>query len=284
MQVRPSDYKPVEQITPQDILRFTSSERTRNKALPPLKKWLENSRMSIKELNRKPSKEPGSLGYSPLSNIDDEGLFMYVLEKNIKLNPEKCIPHSTSIEGLNLLLNKRQDCMSTALPIIEKIIDELETMRNLTLIGILGPAVTVCLFEQPKASEKDPINCPRRTAVRKWFAEELSQKVRSESQNDLELCTRYIQGEFSRIVSITDSKALLQMAGKTPRLIKTYDKMVLINKSKIESGDVSVKKLIKHRESIHNWFYTDLWQWRVSLDYAIKKLVNVMPTMFHGYR
>jgi hypothetical protein len=65
--------------------------------------------------------------------------------------------------------------------------------------------------------------------------------------------------------------------------MRTYDKMVLISRSKVESGDASVKKLIKHRESIHNWFYAEEWKWGVSLDYAIAKLLSVMPRMLHGY-
>jgi hypothetical protein len=283
MQVQPSDYKPVEQITAEYILRYMSSERTRKEAKPPVRKLIENSKVSIKELFRKPSKDTDPFRYSPMSNFDDDGLVKFVLEKNVKIDPEKCILHTTSINGINLLLDKRQDGMSTALPTMEKIIVEPENMRDLTLIGTLGPKAEVYYFQRSKASENDPINCPRRTAVRKRFAEELSQRVSSESNDDVELCTRYVKGEYSRIVSTTNSKACLHMAGMLPLLKRTYDKMFLINRSKVESGDASVKKLIKRRESIHNWFYDDEWMWRVSLDYAIAKFLSIIPKMFHGY-
>jgi hypothetical protein len=68
-----------------------------------------------------------------------------------------------------------------------------------------------------------------------------------------------------------------------PILMRTYDKMVFIHKSKVESGDASVERLINHRELIHNWFYAREWMWGVSLDYAVAKFLSVIPKMFHGY-
>jgi hypothetical protein len=67
--------------------------------------------------------------------------------------------------------------------------------------------------------------------------------------------------------------------------MRTYDKMVLIRRSKVESGNAQVKKLINHRESIHNWFCTDesMRMWGVSIDYTIAKLFGVVPKMLHGY-
>lgn len=289
MQVQPSDYKPVERITPEDILRFMISEKTRKEAKPLARKLIEDSKVSIKELKRKPSRDDDPLRYSPMSNVDDAGLFKYVLGKKVKIDPEKCIQHNTSIEGINLLLDKRQDGMSTALPTMEKIIVEPENMRDLTLIGTLGPQAIVHYFQHAKASEKDPINCPRRTAVRKKVAEELSQRVNSESHDDMELCARYVRGELSRIVSTTDGRAWLQLAGMLPRLMRTYDKMVLIHRSKVESGDAQVKKLINHRESIHNWFCDDEcartreWMWGILIDYTLAKLPSIIPKMLNGY-
>jgi hypothetical protein len=283
MQVQPSDYKPVEQITAEYILRYMSSERARNEAKPSVRRLIDNSKASIKELFRKPSKEADYFRYSPMSNFDDDCLFKFVLGKNVKIDPEKCILHTTSINGINLLLDKRQDGMSTALPTVEKIIVEPENMRDLTLIGTFGPKAEIDYFQGSKVSENDPINCPRRTAVRKRVAEELSQRVSSESRDDVELCTRYIHGEYSRIVSTTDSKALLQILGMLPLLKKTYDKIFLINKSKVESGEALVKKLITHRESIHNWFCDNEWMWGVSLDYAIAKFLSIMPKMLNRY-
>ena len=282
-QVRPSDYKLVEQITAEDILRYMGSERARKEAKPSVRRWIEDSKASIKELFRKPSKEADDFRYSPMSNCDDECLFNFVLRKNVKIDPEKCVLHTTSINGINLLLDKRQDGMSTALPTVEKIIVEPENMRDLTLIGTLGPKAEIDYFQRLKACENDPINCPRRTAVRKRFAEELSQRVSSESHDDVELCTRYIQGEYSRIVSTADSKAWLQIVGMLPLLKRWYDKIFLINKSKVESGDASVKRLINHRESIHKWFCDNEWMWGVSLDYALAKFLGILPKMFNGY-
>jgi DNA-binding MarR family transcriptional regulator len=282
-EVQASSYTPIERITPQDILRFTSSERTRNRALPILGKWIEDSKLSLRKLNQKLSEDADPFRYTPMNNVCDDGFFKYAIAEKLKLDPAKCIHHSTSIDGINLILNKHQDAMSTALRTIEEIIDQPEIMNDLTLLGIFGPSVEVYYFELPSASEKDPINCPRGTAVRKRFAEELSQDVCSESWDDLELCARYIQGEYTRIVSIIDSKAWLQIAGKKPQLGKTYDRMVLINRSKAESRDPSVKKLIKQKESIHNCLYAEEWRYKVALNYAKTKLPSTIEKMLHGY-
>lgn len=282
-EVQQSRFIPVEWITPQDILRFTSNERTRNKALLILGRWIEKSKSSLKKLGRARNGDTEPFKYSPIRNVDDDGFFKDALGKYVKLDAERCIPHSTSMEGINRVLDRHQDGISTSVRTAEELIDKPETMSDLTLLGIFGPASRVYYFELPSAGEADPINCPRGTTVRKRFSEELSKEVSSESRDELELCVRHIKGEYSRIVGIIDSKAWLQTTGRVPRLTKSYDKMVIINRSRVEKGDASVKKLVKHRYSIHNCFSAEEWKWKVSLDYAITQLPRIMDKMFDGY-
>jgi DNA-binding PadR family transcriptional regulator len=285
-EIRAPKFVGVEEIEDRDLLPALNGRLRKY-----VKSWIIESRFLLKAF-RPRNENVKPLRYTWLTNIDDEGCIMPALRRYIELDDDYCLPHETGIEAVEMILDGEQDLAGFARCTIRKIVeDDPKDLHDLCLLGIFGPYSAVHYFER-LGRRRDPIICIDKSVYRMELAERISTKKDLEppitvKKNSLELTKGFVDNEYDKIVTTTNSKVTLD-AMNIPELSGYPDfgiddkvtvmspRPLVVRRSLVEEGQFSVRNLLKHRLPIYRLFNNPSWRFKRALDYSRMKWTDTI--------